>query len=119
MKILPLVNSIKRDIAISGLNLKNATNDGITIASRTAQIYKQNQFTKCLNIARCVSNRLIKNTTRRELPYMAGAIGMLLPIPLSSPILLGLGFIVRFSLPDPEFDNSIENNQDKKINKIV
>ena len=33
--------------------------------------------------------------------------------------LMGLGYIIRFSLPDPAFDNSIENNQDKKINKIV
>ena len=98
MKILPLVRDIKQDIASSGVRLKSATTDGYKIAYRTSKIYKQNSLKKYINITRSVSNKVAKNTTAKELPYMACAIGMVIPLPFASPILMALGFLARFSV---------------------
>ncbi len=113
MKILPLVNGIKNDINISSKRLKNATLEGYNIGSRTAKVYNQNSFRKYLNITRSVGNKVVKGTTKEELPYLAGAIGMLLPLPLMSPIMLGIGFILRFSISDESFTNDTKL-RDKK-----
>lgn len=108
MKILPIVNSIRNDIAKSGSRLKNATKYGYSIADRTAKIYKQPYYAKYLNATRCVSNKVMHGTTKKEIPYIAGAIGAFLPLPLSCPILFGLGFILRAMLSKNTEEN--ENN---------
>ncbi len=114
MKILPLVNNITQDVTTSGLRLKNATTYGYKIGSRAANIYKQNKIKKYINISRVVSDKVVKGTSKEELPYMAGAIGMLIPLPLASPLLLLLGFIARFSIPDTTFSNKNNNKNSKK-----
>ena len=98
MKILPLVKGVQNDIASSGARLKQATTDGYRIANRTSHIYKQGNVKKFINIARSISSQVGRGTTTKDLPYLAGAIGVLLPIPLISPIMMGLGFLARFSL---------------------
>ena len=97
MKILPLVNGIKNDVAASGVRLKRATVSGYNVAHRTAKVYRQGKLQKYYNVTRSVSSHVIKNTTKKDLPYMAGAIGMAIPIPLVSPVLLALGFLARYA----------------------
>lgn len=119
MKILPLIKGIQNDISSSGIRLKKATTDGYSIGTRAAKIYKQGNFLKYYNITKCAGAKVINGTTREEIPYLAGAIGMFIPLPLISPLLLILGFIVRFSLPDPIFDDRAEQPKKYKLNKNV
>ena len=119
MKILPVVNNIKKDIITSGTHLRKIAGSGYDIADRTAKIYKQGSFKKYFNVARSVSDKLVKDTTIKELPYIAGAIGMFIPFPMISPILFGLGLIVRFSV-DPDFEEEFDNfNPKDNLNKLV
>ena len=97
MKILPLVNGIKKDVASSGIRLKNSATEGYNLAARTANIYHHGILKKYYNATKCISCNIKRRTSRQDLPYMAGAIGMFIPIPLASPILLALGFLARFS----------------------
>jgi hypothetical protein len=96
MKILPFTNSIKADVVSSGARIKRASVYGYKVATRTAQIYKQNDAMRMLNVARCVSSKVINGATLKELPYFGGAIGLILPIPFASVILMGIGFLARF-----------------------
>jgi len=98
MKILSLTTEIQRDLTNSGTKLKQATTTGYSIAIRNAKIYKLGNTHKYLNITRSVGDKILKNTTRKELPYIAGAIGLLIPMPLVSPILMGLGFLFSFCI---------------------
>ena len=97
MKILPLVRGIQNDIASSGKLLKNASKEGYRIANRTSRVYNQNSFKKYFNITRSVSDKVLSNTTKKELAYLGGALGILIPVPFMSPILFGLGLIARLS----------------------
>ena len=119
MKILPLVNGIKKDMHLSEVRLKTAATDGYNIGCRTAKIYKQNRIRKYLNITRSISGKVIKGTTKDEIPYLAGALGMMLPIPLTSPIFLGLGLIIRFSIPDSVFLDDSRDNEENSFNEYV
>ena len=96
MKILPLVKDIKSDITSSGVRIKIAAADGYSVGIRAAKIYKQNDFHKCINITRSISNKVFSGTTVKELPYIGGALGMLIPLPLFSPLLMGLGFMAKY-----------------------
>ena len=95
MKILPLITGIQKDISSSGGRIKNATSDGYRIAERTSQVYNQGFIRKYINITRSVTNKVASNTTRHELPYVAGALGLFIPIPFISPLLFGLGMLAR------------------------
>ena len=97
MKIPSIVNNIKTDIYATGERLKNAGLVGYDIADRTAKIYNQNNIIRYINITRSVGDKIIKGSTINELPYLAGALGMFVPLPLASPVLLGLGFIIRLA----------------------
>lgn len=96
MKILPIVNDIKTDITTSGVRIKSAATDGYSVAERTAKIYKHNSLHKYINITRSIGNKIIKGTTVNELPYIGGALGMLVPLPLFSPLLMGVGIVVKY-----------------------
>ncbi len=96
MKVQLLVNDIKKDITSSGKRVKHASNEGFSIANRTAKIYKQNNLRRYYNITKSITGKIIKGTTVKEFPYLGGAIGMFIPIPLASPILMGLGFIAKY-----------------------
>ena len=97
MKILLLANELKNDVSSSGTKLKKITASGYDIAKRNAIIYKLGYTHKYYNATRCISDKLIKSTTKKELPYLAGALGLLIPLPFMCPILMGLGFLIRFS----------------------
>lgn len=99
MKILPLVKGIQNDITSSGVKLKRATKDGYNIANRTAKIYNQGAFRKYLNITRSVTSKVASSTSTKELPYIAGAIGVMTPIPFMGTIMFGIGLLARFSVP--------------------
>lgn len=99
MKILPLVTDIKRDIAASGTRIKRASRDGYSIANRSAKVYGHGVLKRYFDITRSISNKIISGTTKQEIPYLAGAIGMMVPLPLTTPLFFGLGLLVRFSLP--------------------
>ena len=116
MKILPLVNTIKNDVALSGMHLRNVAHDGIKIANRTAKVYHHGNVRKYFNAARSISDKVIKNTKREDIPYIAGAIGMMLPIPLTCPLFIGLGYILRFSFPDRVFEEDFYDELEKKDN---
>lgn len=111
MKILSLAGEIQKDLTNSGLKLKQATATGYSIAVRNAQIYKLSNAHKCLNVARSIGDKILKNTTKKEIPYIAGAIGLLIPFPLVSPVLMGLGFLLRFCTTDI----GVSKNKEKKF----
>ena len=112
MKILPLVKGIQNDVTQSSIRLKQAAYSGYSIADRTSRIYKQGNLKKYLNVVRIVTSKIASGTTKEEIPYLAGAIGMFLPLPLTSPIFLLIGTIIRFSLPDDCFEQDNKNNLD-------
>ena len=113
MKILPIVKNIRTDLASTGIRLHKAGADGYKIGDRTAKIYHQNSVCKYWNVTRSVSGKIVKGTSVRELPYLAGAIGMFVPLPLISPTMLGIGFIVREFIETAKKlkpKNSLQNN---------
>ena len=97
MKILPLVKGIQNDIASSGKLLKSASREGYQIAYRTSRIYNQNSLSKYVNVTRSIADKVLSKTTNKELAYLGGAIGLLLPVPFVAPILFGLGMLARIS----------------------
>ena len=97
MKILPFTN-IRAEVLSSSLRIKRASVYGYNVANRTASVYKQNEVKRMFNITRSVSSKVLEGTTRKELPYFACAVGLLIPIPLFSPILMGLGLFARSSM---------------------
>ena len=116
MKILPLVKGIQEDISSSCTRLKKVAKNGYTIADRSAHIYKLGSAGKYWNAARSISDKIIKSTSKNDIPYIAGAIGMMLPIPLSSPLFLLLGFFVRYSIPNDIYDENFNQDEKSKIN---
>ena len=110
MRILPFTNSIKSDVVSSTMRIKRASVYGYAVANRTAQVYGQNNVKRLYNITRSVSSKVFEGTTAKELPYLACAIGLMIPLPLVSPILMGLGFFARSSA---EGANVLYENQNK------
>lgn len=99
MKILPLVKGIQNDITSSGIALKRVSVEGYNIANRTAKVYNQGAIRRYLNITRSVTSKVVSNTSSKELPYVAGAIGLMTPIPFMGAIMFGVGLLARFSSP--------------------
>ena len=95
MKILPFANSIKNDVISSTLRIKRASVYWYNISDRTALIYRQNNARRLYNITRSVSSKVFKGVSYNDLPYIGGALGLMIPIPLMSPILMGFGYIAR------------------------
>lgn len=95
MKILPIVNSISKDIGSTSKRLSRASKDGYQIGLRTSQIYNQGEVSTILNISKSVGKKIKKQTNLDDLPIISGAIGMLLPIPFASVIMLAAGKIVQ------------------------
>ncbi len=94
MKILSLANEIRNDVTTSGMKIRRATTTGYNIADRSAKIHKLGNFRRYLSISRSVGSKIIKSTTRKEIPYVAGAIGMFIPLPFACPVMMGLGFLL-------------------------
>ena len=94
MKILSLANEIRNDVTTSGMKIRRATTTGYNIADRSAKIHKLGNFRRYLSISRSVGSKIIKETSRKEIPYVTGAIGMFVPFPFACPVLMGLGFLL-------------------------
>ena len=114
MKILPLVKGIQNDITSSGVTLKRASVEGYNIA----KVYNQGAFRRYLNITRSVTSKVASNTSPKELPYVAGAIGMMTPIPFMGAIMFGIGLLARFSAPGAHimYDKISKSRIDMNIN---
>ena len=95
MKILPLVKGIQNDITSTSIRLKKASLDGYFIADRTSKVYRQCFAQKYINVMRSVTSKVVEGTSKQELPYLAGAVGMLLPVPFLCPIFFCLGLLTR------------------------
>ena len=95
MKILPIITNTCKNIESTSKRLSKASKNGFEIGVRTSQIYKQCEVSTILNVSKGVGKKLKKETTIDDLPIIAGAIGLLSPIPLASPILLALGKVVQ------------------------
>ena len=95
MKILPLVANTSRSIKDTTVRVSRAGKNGYDIGLRTSKIYKKGDTATLLNISRSVGRELKQETTIDDLPIVAGAIGMLIPLPLASPALLALGKVVQ------------------------
>lgn len=95
MKILPIIKSVGNDIKSTSKRVAIASTCGYNVAQRKSHIYKNGELVTLLNISRGVSKKIAKETTIEDLPIIAGAIGMLVPLPLASPVMLALGKAVQ------------------------
>ena len=95
MKILPIIQSVGKDIRQTSVRVSKASNLGYNIGLRTSKIHQTGDLKTVYNISRSVGRKIAKETTIDDLPIIAGAIGFILPIPLASPIMLGLGKVAQ------------------------
>ncbi len=95
MKILPVIQNTCSNMKKKSTRLSNASREGYQIALRTSKIHNQNNTAKFINIGKSVTKKIAKETTVDDLPIIGGAIGMLIPLPLMSPILLGVGKLIQ------------------------
>ena len=94
MKV-PIVNNVSSDIKNfypTSIKLIKATKNGYRIGKRTADVYHQNKLTDVIS---CIYKKISKETTIENLPVIAGAVGLLIPIYLVNPILYLAGYITR------------------------
>lgn len=95
MKILPIISNTSKSIKETTIRVSRAGKSGYNIGLRTSKIHNNGETTTLLNISRAVGRKLKQETTINDLPIIAGAIGMLIPLPLASPTLLVLGKVVQ------------------------
>lgn len=97
MKILPVIENTCSNIKKTSTRLSKAGRDGYHIALRTSKIHNQSDAATFINIGKSVTKKISKETTVDDLPIIGGALGMLIPVPLMSPILLGIGKLVQIA----------------------
>lgn len=95
MKVLPIIQSVGKDIRQTSVRVSKAGTLGYNIALRTSKIHQAGDLKTIYNITRSVGRKIARETTIDDLPIIAGAIGFILPIPLASPIMLGLGKVAQ------------------------
>lgn len=98
MKILPIIKSINSDIRSTSNRVSKAGREGLNIGMRTSQIYKQGEISTILNVSKSVKRKVLKGTTIDDLPIIAGALGMFVPLPLASPLMLAAGKIIQIAV---------------------
>lgn len=98
MKIMPIIKSVQQDIKTTSLRISNAGKQGRNIGTRVSQIHNSGDLLTLVNISRGVTRKVAKETSINDLPIIAGAIGFLVPLPLASPIMLGLGIVVQMAV---------------------
>jgi len=91
MKIKPVITSVRQNIRTTSIRVSNASSTGYKIGMRTSKIHNQGRISTALNVGKGVTKKIVKTSTVDDLPYVAGAIGLLTPIPFASPIMLALG----------------------------
>lgn len=95
MKILPVITNTRRSIESTSKRLTKASKNGFDIGMRTSKVHKQCEIATIFNVSKGIGKKLKKETTIDDLPIIAGAVGLLTPIPFASPIMLALGKIVQ------------------------
>lgn len=95
MKILPIIKSVGNDIKSTSKRVAEASTSGYNIALRKSRIHQNGDVITLMNIGKGVTKKVLRETTIDDLPIIAGAVGMFVPLPLASPIMLGLGKTVQ------------------------
>ncbi len=95
MKILPIIQNTNRSIKEASVRFKNAYHTGYNDANTYSREHNYGSIRRAYGISKGVTKEIAKATTIDDLPYIAGAIGFLTPIPLASPVMLGLGKIAQ------------------------
>lgn len=91
MKITPLITSVRKNMKATSTRVSNAGACGYKIGMRTSKIYNQGRISTALNVGKGVTRKVIQTSSVDDLPYVAGAIGLMTPIPFASPVMLALG----------------------------
>lgn len=95
MKILPIIQNTNKNIKNASIRFKNAYSEGYTNAQNYSKQHNQGKLKRAYGISKGVTKEIVKATTIDDLPYIAGAIGLMTPIPLASPVMMGLGKIAQ------------------------
>lgn len=95
MKILPIFTETCKSIKHTSKRVAKASSVGYEIGLRTSKIYKSNDTATIYNVTKSVSRKIARQTTVDDLPILGGAVGMLIPVPFASPILLVLGKVAQ------------------------
>lgn len=95
MKILEPIKTIGADIYGTTSKVVHAGKTGMSIGKRTSEIYKSGRFIKAYNISKSVGKQIKRETTIENLPVIAGAIGVILPYPMTSVLFYCCGKLVQ------------------------
>ncbi len=95
MKILPIIQNTNRSIKEASVKFKTAYQTGLNDASTYSKQHNYGRIRRAYGISKGVTKEIVKAATIDDLPYIAGAIGIITPIPLASPVMLGLGKIAQ------------------------
>ena len=98
MRILPIIQNTNRNIKEASVRFKNAYHVGYHSANTYSKQHNLGKIKRAYGIGKGITKEIVKVTTVNDLPYIAGAIGFLTPIPFASPIMLALGKIVQIAI---------------------
>ena len=118
MKILQPLKSLSGEIYNTSVQIARAGKNGCKIGKRTSQIYNSSNLASAVNISRGMGKQLARTTTVDNLPVIAGALGMLVPYPLTSVIFYCLGKLAQIGIKSfKKVHNKINFNSYFKENK--
>lgn len=92
---MPIIKSTNENLRATSTRVRKAYSNGYNNAKQHSAKNNCGKFKTAYNISASVTKEIVKSTTIDDLPYIAGAIGLFTPIPLASPVMLGLGKIVQ------------------------
>lgn len=95
MKILPVIANTNRNIKQASVRFKTAYRTGYNNAKLYSQQHKYGSIKKACGISIGVTKEIVKTTTIDDLPYIAGAVGLMTPIPFASATMFILGKITQ------------------------
>lgn len=95
MKILPIIQNTNRNIKEASVRFQNAYRMGYNNANIYSKQHNHGNIKRAYGISKGVTKEIVKVTTIDDLPYIAGAIGFIAPIPFASPVMLALGKIAQ------------------------
>lgn len=98
MKIVPVIKNVSSDIKNTSVRISKAGVDGFNIGARKAKVYREGDIAAFTSITKSVGRKVRKQTTVDDLPIVAGAVGLFIPLPLISPIMFGLGLAVKYGV---------------------
>lgn len=95
MKILPVIKNMSSDIRTTSSRLTRAGKDGYCYGKRIAKMNNNGEIKTIGTIGTSVVKNIKKQVSIEDLPFAMGAAGMLVPIPLFSPLMFCLGKAVK------------------------